>query len=165
MYFWRIPKNYKFFLKIPGKQSIESDTLGYWSLFSCSHRYLCHIIIFRLIMCHTKIKLAFFCYKEVPGLLSLMIKNLLISCIVLPCGSHSACISSLYSVKRSSEDSLTFIWICTSFESGCQCCHLFPHPHGSGGDSTGILPGCLEEQGATFKSQRILNQQHKGKIQ
>lgn len=152
-------------MEISGKRSIESDTVGYWTLFSCSHRYLYHIIIFRLIMYHTKIKLAFFCHKEVPGLLSLMIKNLLISCIVFPCGSHSAYISSLYSMKHLSEDILTFSWICRSFESGCQCCHLFPHPHGSGGHSTGTLLGRLEEQGAAFKSQCILNQKHKGKLQ
>lgn len=114
-------------------------------------------------MCHTKIKSAFCYYNDVPGCLVLMVSNLLISCVVLPCGSHSAYINSLYSMKRLSEDSLTFIWICTSFEGGCQHCHLFPHAHGSGGDSIGTLPGRLGEH--AFKSQWILNHQQKGKIQ
>lgn len=133
-------------------------------LIRCCHRYLCHIIICRLVAYLSKIKSLFFCYKEVLGLLYLMIENLLISCIVLPCDCHSACINSVYSMKHSGEDSLAFIWICTCFESGSQCCCLFPHACSSGGDSTGTLPGCLEEHGA-FKVQWILNQQHKGKIQ
>lgn len=149
---WRISKNYKCFLKIPGKQSTESNTLSYWSLFSCSEIPVSYNIIFRLIMSHTEMKLAFFYYNDVPGRLALMVRNLLISCIVIPCGSHSAYLPSLYSMKCLNEDSLTFIWFCPSFESGCQSCHLFPHAQDSGGDSTGTWPGCLEEPGAAFKS-------------
>lgn len=150
------------FLKITNVswKFLESRALRWYSgsLFRCCHRYLYCIIICRLIVYFNKIKSVFFCYKEVLGLLYLMTENLLISCIVLPCDRHSACISSMYSMKHLSEDSLAFIWICISFESGCQCCCLFPYPHGSGGGSTGTLPGCLEKQW-------ILNQQHKGKIQ
>jgi len=75
-------------------------------------------------MSHTKIKLAFFCYNDVLGLLALMVRNLLISCSSLLCGSRSIYIISLYSMKRLSEDSPPFIWICPSFESGCWCCQL-----------------------------------------
>lgn len=119
---WRIPKNYKCFLKILGKQSTENDSLSCWSLSSWSQSYLHHIIIFRLITCHNKIKLAFFYGNDVPDVLVLIVRNLFIVCIVLPCGGRDAYTSSLYSMKCVGGDTLVLVWICASF--GCRCVSL-----------------------------------------
>lgn len=122
-YVWRIPKITNVSWKFP-----ESGVLRWFSgiLFRCCHRHLYRIIICRLIVYLNKIKSLFFCYKEVLGLLYLMIENILICCVVLPCDCH---INSMYFMQHLNQGSLAFIWICRCFESGCQCCCLFLHAY------------------------------------
>lgn len=137
-----------------------------WAIgaFSCSLRNLYSVIISRLITCHTKNRLSSVIRKTCyPDLLSLMIKNLLISCIVLSCSIHSTCTSILYFMNVQVKTVLTLhlylhvLWKLLPVLSRLLRYHM--------GEERVTLPGRLEKQGATLKSQWILNQQHKEKIQ